>query len=290
MGNITESQRYTLSSMLREGYSRNEIAFVIGKDKSVISRELSRNSEKRNEVYKHELAQRKCAERHLQKPQKKYFILEVEVHAKAGLDRKYSPEQIVGIANKEEASCVSTERIYQYIWLNKKQGGKLFDHLRSSGKRYRKRGAVKDRRGIITGRIDISKRLEEVELRERIGDLETDTITGRDHQGPMVTIKDRAPGFVKMKKLNSKDAVQLAAQTINLMTEWKPHLKTITADHGKEFAAHQTISQALKIDFYFARPYHSWERGSNENLNGLIRQYIPKKVTLKPLQMNMLLT
>ena len=104
-----------------------------------------------------------------------------------------------------------------------------------------------------------------------------DTIIGQNHQGAIVTINDRASGMLKMKKLNGKDAKELAIETVDILQEWKPFLQTITADNGKEFADHKFISEALGIKFYFARPYHSWERGSNENLNGLIRQYIPKK-------------
>ena len=116
-----------------------------------------------------------------------------------------------------------------------------------------------------------------VDDRERAGDLEIDTIIGKNHQGAILTVNDRASGLLKMKKLEGKSAQQLAMATIELLEDMKPFLNTITADNGREFAAHQTISKALEIDFYFARPYHSWERGANENLNGLIRQYIPKQ-------------
>ncbi len=116
-----------------------------------------------------------------------------------------------------------------------------------------------------------------VENRERVGDLEIDTIIGKDHQGAIVTINYRASAMLKMKKLESKGAVKLAIATARLLSEWNPCLQTITADNSKEFAAHKRISDALEIDFCFARPYHSWERGANENLNGLIGQYIPKK-------------
>ena len=150
--------------------------------------------------------------------------------------------------------------------------------MRTAGKRYRKRGSTKDKRGKIIGRIDISERPEIVEQRERIGDLEIDTIIGKNHQGAVVTINDRVSGKVKMQKLESKNAEQLAQATIALLGPVKPYLHTITSDNGKGFAAHKTVSDALEIDFFFATPYHSWERGSNENLNGLIRQYIPKKM------------
>ena len=136
---------------------------------------------------------------------------------------------------------------------------------------------MKDKRGRIVGRRSIEQRPTIVEEKQRFGDLEIDTIIGRNHQGAILTINDRSTGMLKMKKLSGKNAEELAKATINLLQDWKPFLHTITADNGKEFAQHQAIAQALDIDFYFAHPYHSWERGANENLNGLIRQYIPKK-------------
>lgn len=277
MSHITEAQRYTIGALKMQGYKQIDIAIAIGKNKSVISRELSRNCDKRNGKYCHDLAQRKCDERHLKKIKKRLFTVPMQNYVKALLGDKYSPEQIVGISKKKGIDCVSAERIYQHIWQDKRSKGTLHLHLRTTGKRYRKRGNSKDRRGILKNRIDIDLRPSVVDKRERLGDLEIDTIIGKNHQGAILTINDRVSGMVKMKKLNSKDADQLAIETIALLAEWKPFLHTITSDNGKEFAAHQTISKELEINFYFAHPYHSWERGSNENLNGLIRQYIPKK-------------
>lgn len=277
MSQLTESQRYTICVMLQTGNQQSVIARTIGKDKSVISREIKRNCDKRNGAYKYELAQKKCEDRHKNKAKKISFTVSVQQLVCEGLTEFYSPEQIVGNAKKKGLICVSAERIYQYIWLDKRQNGKLYKNLRTQGKRYRKRGASKDKRGMIVGRVDISKRPLVVEKRERLGDLEIDTIIGKNHKGAILTINDRVTGALKMKKLNSKDANELGLETIKILEEWRPFIKTITSDNGKEFAAHQMISDELNIDFYFARPYHSWERGSNENLNGLIRQYIPKK-------------
>ena len=116
-----------------------------------------------------------------------------------------------------------------------------------------------------------------VEERKRFGDLEVDTIVGKDHKGAILTINDRATGALRMKKLNGKCASELAEACISVLSSWKTKLMTITAVNGKEFADHQVIAKGLSVDFYFAKPYHSWDRGSNENLNGLIRKYIPKK-------------
>ncbi len=263
--------------MLKAKYRQKQIAEAIDKDKSVVSREIARNCDKRNGNYDADLAERKYEKRRDSKPKKVYFTAEIQEMVEDKLAKKYSPEQIVGVAKKEGVACVSHERIYQHIWKDKRKKGNLYEHLRTKGKRYRKRGAAKDSRGIIPDRVDISQRPKVVDDRERAGDLEIDTIIGKNHQGAIVTVNDRASGLLKMKKLEGKSAQQLAMATIELLEDLKPFLNTITADNGREFATHQTISKTLEIDFYFARPYHSWQRGANENLNGLIRQYIPKQ-------------
>jgi len=277
MSHLTYEQRYAISVMLKAKYRQKQIAEAIDKDKSVVSREIARNCDKRNGNYDADLAERKYEKRRDSKPKKVYFTAEIQEMVEDKLAKKYSPEQIVGVAKKQGVACVSHERIYQHIWKDKRKKGNLYDHLRTKGKRYRKRGAAKDSRGIIPDRVDISQRPKVVDDRERAGDLEIDTIIGKNHQGAILTVNDRASGLLKMKKLEGKSAQQLAMATIELLEDMKPFLNTITADNGREFAAHQTISKALEIDFYFARPYHSWERGANENLNGLIRQYIPKQ-------------
>lgn len=277
MSHLTTAQRYTIAVMKNSGHSQKAIAAAIEKDKSVVSRELRRNCDARSGAYRWDLAERKCAARHKSKPKKQRFTEKIKQLVKTGLANKLSPEQIVGLAKKEGKACVSHERIYQYIWADKKAGGNLYKDLRSQGKKYRKRGNAKDKRGKIQGRICISERPLIVDNRERFGDLEIDTIIGKNHKGAIVTINDRATGLLKMKKLEGKNAEILADKTIEILTPYKEVLHTITADNGKEFAAHQRIACQLNIDFYFAHPYHSWERGSNENLNGLIRQYIPKK-------------
>jgi len=160
MSHITEAQRYTIEAMKAQGHKQKNIALAIGKDKSVISRELSRNCDKRSGNYGYDLAQRKCNDRrHLGKPKSNRFTALIQEQVEAFLACKYSPEQIVGICKKEGKSCVSTERIYQHVWQDKWSKGKLYLHPRITGKRYRKRGNSKDRRGIIRNRIDIDQRL-----------------------------------------------------------------------------------------------------------------------------------
>ena len=276
MAHITDEQRYTISSMLKMGCSQSLIARTIGKDKSVVSREVARNSDSRSGEYRYDLAKRKCTKRHKEKPKKIWFTPQVKSNVDELLLEDYSPEQIVGTLKKQGKEYVSIERIYQYIWQDKKDKGKLHLHLRNQGRKYRKRGAQKDKRGIIKDRVGIEKRPEIVDRRERFGDLEVDLIIGKNHNQAILTINDRASGMVKIEKVASKEAKVVSKAIIESLNDWLPYIKTITADNGKEFASHQLVSENLSIDYFFARPYHSWERGSNENLNGLIRQYFKK--------------
>lgn len=276
MSHLTLEQRYTIDVMNRNGYKQKDIAKAIDKDKSVVSRELKRNKDGRSGEYRHDLAQRKYKKRQKEKPKKIKFTKEVQENVEALLKEDYSPEQIVGTLEKQNKSTVSVERIYQHIWTDKKQKGDLYLHLRNQGRRYRKRGNAKDNRGIIKNRIGIEKRPKIVDERSRFGDLEIDLIIGKNHNQAILTICDRASGMLKMRKVKSKQAIEVGEALVEELEEWKPYIKTITADNGKEFAHHEFVAEVLSIDYFFARPYHSWERGSNENLNGLIRQYFKK--------------
>jgi transposase, IS30 family len=283
MGHITESQRYTIEVMHKAGHKQVEIANTIGRDKSVVSREINRNCDGRSGDYRSDLAQRKYRKRQKEKPKHKRFTSEVQKDVEELISQDYSPEQAVETLKKQGKPSVSTERVYQHIWQDKKKGGTLHTHLRHQGRRYRKRGNQKDNRGIIKNRIDIDKRPKIVEERSRFGDLEVDLIIGKNHKQAIVTINDRASGMLKMRKVESKKADIVSRAIVAELEDWIPYLHTITADNGKEFADHQYVAQELNIDHYFAKPYHSWERGSNENLNGLIRQYFKKSTDFSTL-------
>jgi IS30 family transposase len=176
---------------------------------------------------------------------------------------------------------VSHEVIYKHIRADRANGGLLYKHLRHSGKKYNKKGAYPAGRGCIPGRVDIKERPSIVEEKIRFGDLELDTMIGANHEGVIVTIVDRSSKLTKIRKAPSKEAAAVEKIIIEALSDWKEHVKTLTADNGKEFSAHKNISQALEADFYFATPYHSWERGLNEHTNGLIRQYFPKGMSFK---------
>ena len=276
MKHLTDKQRYTISVMLKQGHKQTEIAKAMEKDESTISRELKRNCDIRSGKYDWQLAQRKYENRQKQKPKHIRFTDEVKELVDRWIAEDYSPEQISGRAKLEGKKCVSHERIYQHIWEDKKHKGVLYKHLRRNGRHYRKRGNMKDSRGLIKNRTSIDKRPEVVDKKERFGDFEIDTIIGKNHKGAILTINDRWCSLVWIQKLTGKQAEPLSEKTIETLEPLKTLVHTITGDNGKEFAKHEFIAEQLEIDFYFAHPYHSWERGANENTNGLIRQYLPK--------------
>jgi transposase, IS30 family len=276
MSHLTCEQRYTISVMLAQNHAQNQIALAIGKDKSVISREIKRNSDQRNGIYKSDLANRKYKQRQEQKNRPIIFTASIKKYVEDGLNNEYSPEQINGRAKLDGISCVSHECIYQYIWKDKKHGGRLFEKLRHTGRKYRKRGNSKDKRGTIKDRVSIEQRPTIVDEKVRFGDLEIDTVIGQNHHGALLTINDRVTSLVWIQLLDGKHSEPLTKTTIQTLSPLKQQIKTITADNGKEFARHQEIAKELNISFFFAKPYHSWERGANENTNGLIRQYFPK--------------
>jgi len=277
MSQITLEQRYEISSLYKLGKTQDYIANSIGVHKSTISRELKRNSDKRSGDYRAKLAERKCRERHTNKAKKVYLSEDIKEVIESLIKEDYSPEQVVGYCKKNGLDCVSTETIYLHIWRDKKNKGLLYRYLRRKGRKYKKRGAINNGRGQIPDRVSIDKRPAVVDKKIGFGDLEADTIVGKDHKGAIVTLNDRASGMLKMKKTKTREAKEIRIAINQMLEEWVPYIKTITADNGKEFAEHQKIAENCQIDFYFANPYSPWERGANENLNGLIRQYFPKK-------------
>jgi IS30 family transposase len=277
MGHLTQAQRYEISAMLQAGIQRKEICKNTGIDKSVISRELKRNCDKRSGNYDPELAQHKYEKRLKEKPKFIHFTEEIKQKIISELQDDWSPEQIVGRAKLNGENCVSHETIYRYVWTDKKQGGNLHKHLRNRGKRYANRGTYKSSRGTIKDCVSIDERPKIVDEKVRFGDLEIDTVIGKNHKGALLTITDRVSLMEWIVKLSGKNATELADCTIETLKPVQMYLHTITSDNGKEFAEHKKIGEKLNVGFFFAHPYKSCERGCNENANRLIRQYIPKK-------------
>lgn len=170
--------------------------------------------------------------------------------------------------------AISHVTIYKYIDINRLNEGDLYQQLRHRGKRRTKYGLGRKHR--IAGRVSIDHRPSIVEEKTRLGDFEIDTIIGKGRQGAIVTIVERKSMYLKLSIPCRKTSKLVANEIIRLLGPHKRNVHTITTDNGLEFAKHQSIAEKLKCDYYFCHPYSSWERGLNENINGLIRQYIPK--------------
>ena len=269
---LTQEQRYQISALLKMDHNQTEISEVIGTHKSTICRELGRNCGQRG--YRPKQAHHKalCRRNH------GHFHILPEtwdlIETKLRLD--WSPEQISGWLQRLYAIQVSHEWIYQHILVDKQAGGELYRHLRCQKKR-RKRYGSYDRRGKLPNRVSIEERPVIVEQRQRIGDWEVDTIVGKGHHQGIVTLIERKSRFALLSKVEQRTADKVSKAMIDLLLPVSDRLHTITADNGKEFAEHERVANELQVDFYFAHPNAAWERGANENMNGLVRQYIPKK-------------
>ena len=214
--------------------------------------------------------------RHRKKPKAIRLGVEQINYIDEKIEQEWSPEQISLTMVMAGISSVSHETIYRYLQKDREQGGTLYTGLRHKRRKYRKRYGGSDRRGHIKDRVSIEERPTIVEERSRIGDFEIDTVIGKNHKQALVTIVDRYSKLTLIKKVTHKRAELVRITAVELLSPISHWVHTITSDNGKEFAEHEKISKAIKADIYFAHPYSSWERGTNENTNGLIRQYFPK--------------
>ncbi len=196
--------------------------------------------------------------------------------AEERLAEGWSPEQVAGRLRKEGEPMAGWEWIYRHVRADRKAGGGLWRHLRRRGRKPNWKGGRHSGRGRIPGRVDISERPAAVEAKERVGDWEADTIVGKGHSGALVSLVDRASRYTLLRRVDRKTAGAVGAAMTGMLGDLPAPVHTITADNGKEFADHARVSEALGAGFFFARPYHSWERGLNEHTNGLVRGYLPK--------------
>jgi len=269
---LTQEQRYQISALLKMDHTQIEIAKVIGVHKSTVSRELRRNRGLRGyrPIQAHRLA---ISRRDKSRPR---IGTSIWILIEALIRQEWSPEQVSDSLKDNHGFQISHEWIYQYILTDKHADGDLHRHLRCQKKR-RKRYGSYDRRGILKNRVSIDERPAIVDTRQRLGDWEVDTIIGKGHRQAIVSLVERKSRLALLRKVESKTAQAVADAVIELMKSLPVRTHTITADNGKEFADHEHIAKELNTDIYFAHPYSSWERGTNENMNGLIRQYFPKK-------------
>lgn len=273
---LTQEQRYQIEAYLRTGIKKSEIARQIEVHRSTVTREIGRNS---SELwgYNSSRACRTVRDRHRDK--RKHRMDEATwARVRSLLDLEWSPEQISKRLKLEGLTSVSHETIYRHIYRDKQEGGELYKHLRRRHK-YRKRIHKYCKRFGWDTRRPISERPAVVETRERIGDWEADTIIGHERRGAILSLVERRSRLCLLQKLPGTSPQRLAEAACTQLLPHKDKVFTITSDNGIEFTRHQMIAECLDADFFFADPYSSWQRGTNENTNGLVRQYFPKKTS-----------
>lgn len=279
---LTSGERYALSALRKQGHSQAEIARALGRHRSTISREVRRNSKDRTgRVYRPSLADDYARWRRSRSRRNQRFTNEDWALVVARLREFWSPEQIAGRLRKQGKLRISHETIYRYIWRDKRRGGTYYKLLRQAGKKRRKRYGAYDSRGRLAGKRPISERPAAVEARRQVGHWEIDTMLGKG-KPCVATLVERRTGYVMIGKLEARTVAELNRATVDLLASAPLPVRTVTADNGTEFHGYQQIEKATNVRFYFATPHHSWERGTSENTNGLIRQYLPKRVTMRP--------
>ena len=275
MKHINKEQRYVISTLYKRGYSKTEIAEEIGVHKTSVGRELKRNANKKG-GYNPNAAEVFAKERKERFGLKRKFTKSIQKIVDDYLTKEqWSPEQIVGYCLKNDIQMVSIERIYQYIREDKKNGGILYKNLRHKLK-HRKRPVGEDK-SKIKDKISIEQRPDKVNNREEFGHFEMDLVIGKEHKGVVLTITERVSKMFMCRYLpKGKSAINVANAVIDMLLPYKKNVHSITTDNGLEFAEHKLISNKLNATIYFTHPYSSWEKGQIENMNKLLRQYLPK--------------
>lgn len=266
---LSQIERYQIHSLMKALHTITQIAELLGRHKSTISRELRRNAGFRG--YRPKQACELALKRSESSRNARTIAPSLKEQVNALLQLQWSPEQIAG------KLPVSHETLYQYVYADKSQGGKLWKNLRCQKQKRKRYAGGRDRRGKIPNRRPLSERAVHIEGRKQVGHWECDTVIGANHRGAIVTVVERKSGYAVIAKVSNKTADLVGAAIISMLKPFEARVKTLTYDNGKEFCGHAKIDDALNSTGYFARPFASWERGSNENFNGLLRQYVPKK-------------
>ena len=278
---ITAAERYTLGLLRRLGYPAAAIARALGRHRSTIGREVRRNATRYDGGYRPELADGYARSRRSHSRRNQRFSPSdwALVHAK--LREQWSPEQVAGRFRRARQLRISHETIYRHIWADKRAGGSLYTHLRGARKQCRKRYGHYDSRGRLAGKRPITARPPIVAARGRIGDWEADTILGAEGTRPcLLSLVERKTGYLVLGKVRARTAAEVNRCAIPLLQQQPHAVHTITSDNGTEFHGYAALEAATRAQCYFATPHHAWERGTNENTNGLVRQYVPKRTTM----------
>jgi len=272
-------ERYAINVMRKQRYSIRAMARELGRAPSTISRELRRNLRPTGRyvpdiAHSYATARRRRSRRNARIGPETWTVVDRYLR----LD--WSPEQVSGFLRDEGILRISHEAIYVHVWADKRAGGDLWTHMRQATKRRRKRYGAYDSRGRLAGKRHISERPAQVEERIEVGHWEIDTVMGNEHgRNSVLTMVERATGYLVMGKLERHCAADASSRCIELIERQGGRVATITADNGTEFHSYKQIEEATGVEFYFATPHHSWERGTNENTNGLVRQYLPKRTS-----------
>lgn len=282
---ITLEERYNLSLLRRQGHSAAVIARILGRHRSTILREVRRNRKASDGGYRPQLADWYARGRRSRSRRNRRFSEKDLKWIPRLLRIKWSPEQISGRLGLYGILQISHETIYRYIWEDKRQGGNLYAHLRGAQKQRRKRYRSYDSRGRLAAKRHISTRPAAVEGRKQVGHWEADTVVGPG-KPCILSLVERKTGYTVIGRLEARTTAEVNRRATQLIRNQPRTVRTITADNGTEFHGYSTIERKTSARFYFATPYHSWERGTNENTNGLIRQYIPKRQSMANLSQN----
>ena len=266
---LSQIERYQIYSLMKAQHNITQIAQLLGRDKSTISRELRRNAGCRG--YRAKQASELACKRAESSRNASKLAPWLKEQAGELLRLQWSPEQIAG------KLPVSHESLYLHVYADKAHGGTLWKNLRCQKQKRKRYASGRDRRGQIPNRRPLSERAAHIEGRKQVGHWECDTVIGANHKQAIVTVVERKSGYAVIAKVSNKTADLVGAAIIKALKPYQARVKTLTYDDGKEFCGHAKIDQALGSTGYFARPFASWERGSNENFNGLLRQYVPKK-------------
>lgn len=279
---ITSGERYTLAALHVQGFSQAAIARHLGKHPSSIGRELKRNSTRYDMAYRPSRANEYANGRRSRSRRNRRFGPAALKLVEDLIREDYSPEQVSGFLKKTGQLRISHETIYLHLWRDKASGGLLWKHLRCSPKIKRKRYASNENRGRLAGKKMIAERPAAVESREELGHWEIDTVMGAHaSRHCILSLVERVSGYTIIGKLRDRTKESVTKRAIHLIRSHEGMFKTITADNGTEFHDYKRIEKATGVAIYFATPYHSWERGTNENTNGLIRQYLPKRISMR---------
>lgn len=271
---LTQGERYQIQALSKAGHDPSDIARLMDRHKSTISRELKRNCGQRG--YRPNQAQELSVARRAKNNGCRIDDATWEF-VDTKLEQRWSPEQISGYRKVNRLPSISHESIYQRIYADKRAGGALHTTLRCQKVR-KKRYGSRERRGTIPNQVSIEQRPAIVDKRRRYGDWEGDLVIGAGQHQALVTLNERKSRYTLIGKVARKTAQSVSDTMISLLTPFADCVHTLTTDNGKEFTQHERIAESLDAKFFFAHPYCSWERGANENMNGLIRQFFPKKM------------